>query len=120
MEQQHFLQTSIPTARKVDLFTRYLKKGGEVKVDGRTWVWLDNHITDEVTLADGTIQYYGIDGLAIKSTCYDTVTKETTPYYMGQSDISLAMMTEIVNGVSEVDWVGITGSLALQSMIRKR
>ena len=114
------LSEKMTTGRKMGLLLDYLQNGGEVEVDGRTWVWLDNHITRTSTDENGEEQYWGINGLAIKGTSYNTITKEEKPTYIGQNDISFEALSEIVENVSEADWLGICAGNALKSLNKKR
>ena len=106
--------------KKLENLYKYMSRGGEVEIDGYTYVWLDNHITEEVELEDGTKEYYGIDGLAMKMIRMDSQTKEETPYYIGMGDLTLNQLVIIINKIDEETWLGITASNALVSMIPDR
>lgn len=105
---------------KIKLFIDYLQYGGEVEVDNRIWVWLDNHVVRKEVNEGGDVSHYGIDGLAIKGVMINGGTGEETPHYMGQSDIPLHSFIDLVNEVSESDWLGIVASNALKGMNKKR
>ena len=110
----------IPMERKLAIVKEYLVNGGEVTIEGRTYVWLDNYVTREEVNRDGSIEYMGIDGLAIKAERYNSGTGETKPHYLGMTDMPLGWYQELVNHITEEDWVGMTASNALVSMIPDR
>lgn len=114
------LKNNLSTGRKMDLFISHLKNGGEINVNGNTYVWLDNHVTKEVKNDDGTTDYFGINGLAIKTTSYDTITKVTSPWFFSQNDLTLLSFIDILDSIGELEWFSITATSALQSMIPDR
>lgn len=117
---QPTLNEKMPIGRKIGLLIDHLQAGNEVKVNGRTYVWLDNHITRTTTDENGNPQHWGIDGLAIKGIQINSQTKEEKPHYMGQSDMPIHAFIQLVENVKEEDWVGMLGGIALKSMNKKR
>lgn len=107
------MMKNMKQSRKVALFLEYLQEGGEATVDGRTYVWLDNYVTDVI---NGVA--YGINGLAIKGVSISNGVEK--PHYMGQTDMPLSYLLNLVEQITEKDWVGICGSLALQEMKKER
>lgn len=118
--QENMLCDSMTIGRKIGLLLDYLQDGGEVEIDGRTWVWLDNYVTREEVDEYCEIQRFGIDGLAIKGVSIDTKTNTETPHYLGQTDIPLHAFINLVEQVKEKDWVGMSARTALKSMNKKR
>lgn len=114
------LTEKMTIGRKIGLLIDHLQTGGEVDIDGRTYVWLDNHITNITTDDNGDTQYWGIDGLAIQGVKIDGSTGAKEPHYMGQGDIPLQAFIQLVENVSEQEWLGIGASNALKSMNKKR
>ena len=118
--ENNTLKSRLTEGKKVSLVLDYLKNGSEMKVGGRTYVWLDNYVVREEVQEDGTVESFGIDGLALKALSYDTATGETTPHYIGQQDMTLVDFLQLVDELEEEDWVGITASNALHKMIPDR
>ncbi|MCR6108716.1 hypothetical protein HXA34_20680 [Salipaludibacillus agaradhaerens] len=106
------------TGHKIGLLMDYLQAGGEVEIDGYTWVWLDNHITGSSTGENGETQYWGINGLAIKTVRIKG--NEESPHYMGQGTLPFQSFVGLANRVKDEEWVGICAGNALQSMNKKR
>jgi hypothetical protein len=107
------MMEKVSQGHKLGNLIDYLKEGGEVTIDGRTYVWLHNHVTQVI---GDTV--YGIDGLAIKGVCISN--GEEKPHYMGQTDMPLSYLLTLVNQITEEQWVGICASLVLQEMKKER
>jgi hypothetical protein len=120
MENQRTLTDTMFIGRKIGLLIDHLQTGGEVQIDGRTWVWLDNHITRTTTDENGEKQDWGIDGLAIKGMSINGSTGEEKPHYMGQGSIPIQAFVQLVERLSEEDWLGICAGNALKSLNKKR
>lgn len=116
----NILKNKMSLGKKFENVMKYLLNGGEFKLDGRVYVWLDNHITHEEVQEDGTVEYFGIDGLAMKMTKINSVTKEETPHYVGMGDMTLTSFIKMLDIIDEETWVGVTASNALRSMIPDR
>jgi len=119
MENQRTLTATMTLGRKIGLLIDHLQAGGEVKIDGYTWVWLDNYVTRTTTNENDETTYWGIDGLAIKSMRISD-TEEESPHYMGQGDMSIQAFTKMVGKVTEEDWLDMCASSALRGMNKKR
>lgn len=117
---EYTLKNKLSLGRKMDLFINHLQNGGQIDVNGNVYVWLDNHVTKEVKNDDGTTDCFGIHGLAIKTTSYDTITKVTSPWFFSQNDLTLLSFIDILESISELEWFSITSTKALQSMIPNR
>lgn len=120
MDNQRTLTDTMSIGRKIGLLIDHLQAGGEVKVDGYTWVWLDNHILRTATDENGEPEHWGIHGLAIKSVRISGRTGEESPFYMGQGDMQLQAFLRIVGKVTEEDWLGMCASSALRGMNKQR
>lgn len=116
----NILKNKMCLGKKFENVMKYLLSGGELKLEGRVYVWLDNHITREEVQEDGTVEYFGIDGLAMKMIKINSVTKEETPYYVGMDDMTLTSFIKMLDIIDEETWFGITASNALISMIPER
>ncbi|WP_078598357.1 hypothetical protein [Evansella clarkii] len=112
------ISDTMTTGRKVGLLMDHLQAGGEVEIDGYTWVWLDNHITGSSTDGNGETQYWGINGLAIKGVSIKNGVEK--PTYMGQGTMPFQSFVELTNKVKEEDWLGMCAGNALRSMNKKR
>lgn len=85
--------------RRSFLLLEYMKRGGKVKIDGRTWVWLNKEVVRETDT-----ETWVIDGLATEGRRYGpgedwndpTAGK---PHYMGQRDMSLMYWLELVDSI---------------------
>lgn len=106
--------------RKMNLLIDYLQAGGEIEIEGRTYVWLDNYVTHTTTNDNGELEYWGIDGLAIKGVKIDGSTGKESPHYMGQGGMPFQTFIHLIESVTEEDWVGIGASVALRSLNKKR
>lgn len=111
------LKDRMSLGNKFRIFIDYLQGGGELEIDNRIWVWLDSHITREEMDDNGRMQYFGIDGLANK--CIK-IAGEETDHYLGQNDLPFHYIVELLDKITEQDWLGMTASLALRSMNTKR
>lgn len=120
MLTQNTLVEKMSTQRKLELFFTHLKSGNELVIGGRTYVWLDNHITREEMNDQGQMLYFGIDGLALKCESFDTVTSEESIRYIGQGDLPLHYLESLVDELSEEQLLGITAGIALRGMNKKR
>jgi hypothetical protein len=120
MEKQRTLTDTMAIGRKIGLVLDHLQAGGEVEVEGYTWVWLDNHITRTFIDDDGETQHWGINGLATKGVQIDSATKEEKPHYMGQGGLTLGAFIDIVGKIKEEDLLGICASSALRGMNKER
>lgn len=119
MENKRTLTDTMSLGRKMGLLIDHLQAGGEVKIDGYTWVWLDNHVTHTTTDEQGETVYWGIDGLAIQSMRISD-TEEESPHYMGQGDMPLQAFVKMVGKVTEEDLLGMCASSALRGMNKPR
>lgn len=117
---QQTLTEKMSIGRKIGLLIDHLQAGGEITINGYTYVWLDNHITRTTTNAKGEPEYWGIDGLAVKGVSINSLTGEETPHYMGRGDMSIQSFINLAGKVTEEDLLGICASNALKSMNKKR
>lgn len=117
---QQTLTEKMSIGRKIGLLIDHLQAGGEITINGYTYVWLDNHIARTTTNAKGEPEYWGIDGLAIKAVREDDRTGENSHYYMGQGDMSIQSFINLAGKITEEDLLGICASNALKSMNKKR
>ncbi|MGX1195870.1 hypothetical protein [Metabacillus sp. SLBN-84] len=120
MNAERTLTNSLSIGRKIGMLIEHLQRGGEVEIDGYTYVWLNNHITRTTTDEKGETHYFGIDGLAIKMTKICGSTGEESPYYVGQVDLSIQSFINMTERIKEIDWLGMCAGNALQSMNKKR
>lgn len=104
--------------RKIGLLMDYLQAGGEVEIDGRTWVWLDNYITQTSVDRNLETQYWGINGLAIKGVRIKGGVE--TPHYIEQGTIPFQSFVELAEKLKEEDWLSIRAGNALRSMNKER
>ncbi|MFE5431176.1 hypothetical protein [Peribacillus simplex] len=98
----------------------HLQAGGEIEIGGRTYVWLDNHVTRTATSSRGETEYWGIDGLAIKGVSVNSNTGEEAPHYMGQGNMPVQSFVQLAEQITEEDLLGICASSALKSLNKKR
>lgn len=120
MEKQRTLTDTMSIGRKIGLTLDHLQSGGEVEVEGNTWVWLDNYITRTFVDDEGKTQHFGINGLATKRMQIDGDTKEGKPYYIGEGGLPLGAFISIVGKIKEEDLLGMCASSALRGMNKKR
>lgn len=85
---------------KVALVLEYLHLGGELTVEGATYVWLNNMKVRETE----THEYF-IDGLARKLTSIDLETKKEEPYYIGCKDMELNYFFKVIKGIPAMTYV---------------
>ncbi|AEW47122.1 hypothetical protein BCP78_0115 [Bacillus phage BCP78] len=85
---------------KVALVLDFLHRGGELKVEGATYVWLNNMKVRETE----THEYF-IDGLARKLTSLDLETKKEEPYYIGCRDMELTYFFKVINDIPAMTYV---------------
>lgn len=96
---------------KLGIILDYLKRGGKVKMEGRTYVWLNNQVVNETE----TATYY-IDGLAIEGRSYGpgedwedpTAGK---PHYIGGRDITLNYFIHLTNNIEQEEFVRVCQDL---------
>ncbi|AXQ67673.1 hypothetical protein KIOSHI_192 [Bacillus phage Kioshi] len=79
---------------KVAFVLDYLHRGGELRMDGSTFVWLHNEKVGE----SKTHEYF-IDGLARKLTSKNLQTGVETPHYMGCKDMTLPYFFSILDEI---------------------
>jgi len=96
---------------RMALVMDYLQRGGEVYYEGRTLVWLDEHI-----IAEDEKQKWVIDGLAIKGKSYESGEDLLDPragkdHYLGH-DMSMNHFGKFVNNMSEIEYKRILQNLA--------
>lgn len=83
--------------KKMALTIQYLKAGGEIDINGKTFVWLDNHVIEETETA-----LHVIDGLAIKGRSYNGLKDEVgTVCYLGQSNIPLHQFIQLIDAITD-------------------
>lgn len=85
---------------KVALVLEYLHLGGELTVEGATYVWLNNMKVRETE----THEYF-IDGLARKLVSIDLETKKEEPYYMGCKDMELNYFFKMIKDIPAMTYV---------------
>lgn len=108
---------------RISTFLKYVMAGGEVEIQGRTYVWLNNHVIRSTEDAQ-----YVIDGLAIKGTSYNgaldseggvTYGKgEVT--YLGQSDMPLRSFINLVYSIKDTVFEEMLVNNALSKYRRER
>jgi hypothetical protein len=74
----------------------YMQRGGKLYMDGRTWVWLDNHVVRETDT-----ETWVIDGLAIEGRSYKVNEDwndptQGKPHFLGQRDLTLHTFIQMV------------------------
>lgn len=114
------LTDTMSFGRKIAAFFTFLQAGQELEIDGRTYVWLDNHITSERVNSDGETEYMGIDGLALKGTSTNSGTGVSKPHYMGQNDMPFSHLRDIIENLTEEQLFQMTAGIALLGMNKKR
>lgn len=120
---ENVLVNRMSLERKRHALETYLKtnEGGHtVTVDGVTYAWFDQLITDERTGADGQTEYFGIEGLA--HVMQRLTADGTEPYYMGtgspaQQEVLLAHLATQLN---EEQLFDMTAANALYGMRKQR
>ena len=85
---------------KVALVLEYLHLGGELTVEGATYVWLNNMKVRETK----THEYF-IDGLARKLTSIDLETRKEEPYYIGCKDMELNYFFKMIRDIPAMTYV---------------
>ncbi|PAE87677.1 hypothetical protein [Shouchella clausii] len=110
--------SSMTIGHKIGRLMDYLQTGGEVEIDGHTWVWLDDHIAQTSVDRNLETQYWGINGLAIKGIKIKDGVAE--PHYIGQDTIPFQSFVELAEKLKEEDWVNISVGYALMTMNKDR
>lgn len=102
--------------RPKDLYIvlEYLRRGGKVKIEGRTYVWLDNYITHETDT-----HIFSIDGLAIETRSYSAGEDWMDPnsgtlFYMGCKDMTLHGFINLINIMDFAEFTRICQELKAQ------
>lgn len=114
------LKNIMPFPRKIGAFFAFLQQGGELEIGGHIYVWCDNLVTREETNFEGETKYFGIDGLAVKSEGYDTLTGKKKPYYLGQNDMAFGYLYKLIEALSEEQLFEMTASIALLKGVKQR
>lgn len=104
---------------KIGKFLNYVIAGNEQTINGTTYVWCDEHITRTEMDDSGQEQHFGINGLAIKATVTTSDGTFIEHRYMGY-DLSINQLVELLDELTEEDWLGITAFHALRSVQKKR
>lgn len=84
---------------KVAFVLDYLHRGGELRMDGSTFVWLHNEKVGE----SETHEFF-IDGLARKGVRTNLSTGEESPYYMGCKDMTLPYFFRILEEIDPTEY----------------
>jgi len=100
-EQPKRIRDSLSLGRKMGIVIDHLQNNGELTIDGHTWVWSDDH-----------------DGLSLK--CTRISGNVTSDHIIGQADMPLNQFIAMLNEIEEIDWFGITASIALRSLNKQR
>lgn len=87
---------------KVAFVLDYLHRGGELRIDGSTFVWLHNEKVGE----SETHEFF-IDGLARKMTKTDLSTGEESPHYMGCKDMTLPYFFQILDEINHNEYTSM-------------
>jgi hypothetical protein len=100
--------------RDIYIVLEYLRRGGKVKMDGRTYVWLNNQVVNETAT-----HVYTIDGLAIEGRKYqageDIMDPHAgEPHYMGANDMPINMLLEHINNIDFAEFARIAQELRVQ------
>lgn len=103
----------------IQILTDALQAGYEHTHDGITYVWLDHHITREEMNDQGEMQYWGIDGLAMKMTKVNGSTGEESPHYMGVHHPE-AQLHRMAEAASNEDLFAMAAGNALRGMNKVR
>jgi hypothetical protein len=96
---------------RIHIVLEYLKRGGKVRMDGRTYVWLDNK-----QVGESETHIFVIDGLAIEGRKYKSGEDWEDPtagevHYMGQKDMSISYFFELINNIERAEMVRISTGL---------
>jgi hypothetical protein len=80
---------------------KHLQDGGELRTEGRVWVWLDSHVVKKVGDMEWTIE-----GLALKGKCYEPGEDVNDldagkVHYMGQGDMTLNTFIDLLRGIPQ-------------------
>lgn len=115
------IKDALSDGRKLEIIINHLVNGGEIKTNGYTIVWLDHHVVkEEKDEATGEVMEFVIHGPAYKAEIIDRVSGTTKAHYIGCSDLSIMSLMTIADNIEEADWIGMTASIALRSMNKKR
>jgi hypothetical protein len=96
-------QFNIPIDERVCTVVKYLMDGGEMKVEGQTFVWLHNHVTGTVNGEE-----VGIDGLALKGEQFETHQDflegiNGKPHYLGQQAMPLNYFIDLISKLPDTE-----------------
>lgn len=89
----------------------YLQRGGELRIDGQVFVWLDDQVVKETDT-----HTYHIDGLARKLKQYSSSEKWEDPnagadYFMGCGDMAIEHFFKMINDIPSTEMVRILRDL---------
>ncbi|MCK2000368.1 hypothetical protein MZM54_03055 [[Brevibacterium] frigoritolerans] len=95
--------------KRISVVLKYLMSGGEVEIQGTTYVWLHNKVVKE-----DKDNLYVIDGLAIVGRSYSGLDdKEGEVCYSGQSDMPLSRFINLVYSIKDKTLDEIVMNIAL-------
>ena len=96
---------------KLAIILEYLQKGGKAHIDGRVYVWLDNHVVRETET-----EQWVIDGLATEGRMYSPGEDYEDPlagrpHYMGCRDMTIEYFFSLIDSVPLPEYQRICLSL---------
>lgn len=112
--EKRTLSSTLSLGARLERFLDYLQTGNVLTVNDFTWAWLDPERFDVNVPSSGAY-----NGLSIKASI-TRYGQEEEIIHLPQSDLSVAALFSLVEDITEEQWVGICGTLALQSMIPNR
>lgn len=119
---ENVLVNKMTLGRKVSALETYLKHSERtVTVDGITYGWVDQLITDDYVDATGKRVTLGLDGLVLVMHRYGGE-RDGEPYYVGTGMPSeqSALLARLASQLSEEQLLDITSANALRSMAKRR